>query len=206
MIPGRFLARGQTVTSRTEAPSVRSRCLRSFVSDVTRATALPLARAAAIMATDASTMSAVPACPHRSPVARASGPSSGISSQCASACARSAWRLPVGPRLRDQDRRYRDLGGVVGCVAQHRPDRAVVAIQRDQRAGIEHERGHPSTSARAAASSSPLKAPFSCQAFSSIAGRGARRRHRRRSCRWPCGSLRRSGACGCRRRVSDYTL
>ena len=74
------IPRCQTVTSRTDAPSVLSRCPRSLGSDVTRATELPRARAAAIAATDASTTSAVPACPHSSPVARASGPSSGTSS------------------------------------------------------------------------------------------------------------------------------
>ncbi len=46
-------------------------------------------------------------------------------------------------------------------VAGHRPDCAVVAVQRDQRAGVEDECGHPSTRERAAASSSSLKAPWS---------------------------------------------
>ena len=60
----------------------------------------------------------------------------------------------VTPRLGDDASRHLHRGGVVSGNPKHRPRATVIVIQSDQRAGVENERRHAPTRARAAVSGS----------------------------------------------------
>ena len=93
-VPVQLQRHRQTCTTRAATSSSDSNRRMSSGSEVMIATSPWRAIPAAVITTDASMTSAVPARPHNNPAARATTPLRGTSSQCAKARDNNAWRRP----------------------------------------------------------------------------------------------------------------
>lgn len=69
---------------------------------------------------------------------------------------------PVAPGLSNGSGRHLHDAARLSCDSEHRPGTAVIAVERDEGAGVEHQSGgHGRSRLRARASSSSLRAPCS---------------------------------------------